>query len=153
MHTHVYIFKGSHTRCTHLLQVQGIQHVHHVLCACVIISLVVLVGDVPTQRAKLASLLHCGMQEGYAVEQWLPLGQVGVVQLLLRGIGVGPLQTSFHALGRLKGVLDGGLEQVDGVFGVDLCSQPEAKGWVHIWRLQHRLKHLIKEVQAQVCVL
>ena len=48
------------------------------------VSLVELIGDVPADGAKLASLLHGGVQEGYAVQHGLPHGHVAVLQLFLQ---------------------------------------------------------------------
>ena len=93
------------------------------------------------------------MQEGYRVVHGLPLRQVGVVQVLLAGVGVRPLEACLHSLWRLKSVLDGGLQQVDGVFGVHLCRQPQAEVVVDLLCLQHALQQLIQEVQGQVRVL
>ena len=51
------------------------------------------------------------MQEGYAVQQGLPHGQVTDLQLVLRDAYKGALQAGTHALGRVVGELDGGLQQ------------------------------------------
>ena len=55
------------------------------------VRLVELVGDVPAQGSKLASLLHGGVEEGHCKECRLPLGHGAVVQLLLGQADVGPL--------------------------------------------------------------
>ena len=88
------------------------------------------------------------MEEGHSVVHGLPLGKVGVVQVLLAGVGVGPLQTSLHSLRRLKGELDGGLEQVDGVLGVHLRGQPQAEVIVDLLCFQDTRQQLIQEVQG-----
>lgn len=47
------------------------------------VSLVELIGDVPANGSKLASLLHGGVEEGNTVQHGLPHGHVAVLQLLL----------------------------------------------------------------------
>ena len=140
------VISSIFTRLCHLLCVQVVKEVHDILSASIEVSLVVLVGYVPAQRPKLASLLHSGVEEGYCVVHGLPLGQVGVVQSVLGRVGVCPLQTSLDSLGRLKSVLDGGLQKVDGVLGVHLGGQPQTECFVHLLCLQHTLQQLIQEV-------
>ena len=89
-----------------------------------------LVGDVPAKRPKLPPLLDSGVEEGDCVEHaWAStaMGQVGVLQVLLAGVGVRPLQAGLYTLRMLKGVLDGSLEQVDGVLVMDLGGEPETE--------------------------
>ena len=117
------------------------------------VSLVVLVGDVPAKRTKLASLLDSGVEESHSVIHGLPLGEVGILQVLLSGVGIGPLQTCLHSFWGFKGVLDGSLEQVDGVFGMDFCGQPQTKVIVDFLSFQDTQQQLIQEVQCQVSVL
>ena len=50
------------------------------------------------------------MQEGYCVQHWLPLVEVGDVQLFLGNASVGSLQACLHPLWRLIGELDAGLK-------------------------------------------
>ena len=47
------------------------------------IALVELVRDVPADGSELSPLLDSGVQEGHAVEHWLPHGHVAVLQLFL----------------------------------------------------------------------
>ena len=48
------------------------------------ISGVEFIRDIPTQRPKLASLLHNGVQESCCVQHWFPLRHVGHIKLILR---------------------------------------------------------------------
>ena len=73
------------------------------------VGLVEFVGDVPAQGPKLPPLLHSGVQEGHCIECGPPLGQVRVVQLLLRDASIRPLQACFHTLWWLVCELDAGL--------------------------------------------
>ena len=134
-------------------QIEVIEYIHDILRAGVEVSLVVFVGDVPAEWSKLASLLDRGVQEGHCVEHWLPLREIGVVDGLLARVGVGPLDAGTHALRRLKGVLDGGLQEVDGVLVVHFSGQPQPEAVVDALCIQDCLKQLLKEVQGQVCVL
>ena len=95
---------------THLLDVHVVQVVLHELDAGVVVGGVELVGDVPAQGAKLASLLDNGVQEAHSVQHGLPLRHVGDVQEVLRDASVGALQTRLDSLWRLIGELDGDLQ-------------------------------------------
>ena len=53
--------------------------------ACSEVSIVVLVGDAPAQRAKLAPLLHYGVQEAQGEQQLTPLGGFYTLQALHTG--------------------------------------------------------------------
>lgn len=90
--------------------IQLIQVVVNELHACCEVSLVEFVWNVPPEGSKLASLLDCGVQEGYSIEEWLPLGKVGVVQLFLSDAGICSLQPRLHTLRGFIGELDGGLK-------------------------------------------
>lgn len=147
------IFYHPSISVSYPLQVKTVQQVHDVLGAGVEVSLVVFVRDVPAEGTKLASLLHGGVEEGHGVVHGLPLREVGEVQSLLAGVGVGSLQTSLDALWGLKRVLDGGLEEVDGVFVMDLSGQPETEVIVTLLSLQDGFEKLIQEIQCQVSVL
>ena len=68
---------------THLLRVHVVKVILYELHTGGEVGLVELVGDVPTEWSELAPLLHSGVEEGHGVEHGPPLGQVGVVQLLL----------------------------------------------------------------------
>lgn len=74
-----------------LSRVQLIQVVVNELHTCSEVSLVEFIRNVPPEGSKLASLLDGGMQEGYGVQEWFPLGKVGVVQLLLCDACICPL--------------------------------------------------------------
>ena len=74
------------------------------------VSLVELVGDVPSEWSKHPPLLDGGVQEGHCVQRWPPLRGAGVVKLLLGHSSVRPLQPRLHPLRRLVGELDTGLE-------------------------------------------
>lgn len=73
------------------------------------VCLVKLIGNIPAQWAKLPPLLHSSVEEGYGIQHWPPLGQVGVVELLLRDTGICPLEASLHTLWWLISELDAGL--------------------------------------------
>ena len=67
----------------YLLSIQVIQVVVDKLHAGGEVGLVELVGDVPTQGAKLTPLLDGGVQERHGVQDRFPLHQIGDLQLLL----------------------------------------------------------------------
>lgn len=69
----------------HLLGVYVIQMVLNKLDSGSKVSLVELVGDVPSDGSELPPLLDGGMEEGNPVQHGLPLWQVGVLQLFLKG--------------------------------------------------------------------
>ena len=117
------------------------------------VSLVELVGDVPAQRAELSSLLHCGVHEGHSIQHGLPLREVADLQLLLAYVGVGPPQSGLDALRGLAGVLDAGLQQVDGELLVDFGRDPQTEVVVDILCLQDGGQNLVQEVEAKVAVL
>ena len=87
----------------------------HELDAGVEVGCVELVGNVPAQRPELASLLDHSVQEGHAVQHWLPLRHVGDVQEILGDTGICSLEACLHALRRLIGELDGNLENESGI--------------------------------------
>ena len=74
------------------------------------VSLVEFVRDVPAQGTELPSLLDGSVQEGHCVKHWLPLVEVGDVQLFLCDAGISPFQTCLDSLWRLIGKLDAGLK-------------------------------------------
>lgn len=67
------------------------------------------------------------MQEGDGEEEHGPGGVVGVVQGVLRHVGVGALQAGPDALRWLVRELDGHLQEADGEPGVNLRRQPDAE--------------------------
>ena len=141
------------TVCSNLLQVKVIEEIHYILTASIEVSLVVLIGDVPTKGAKLPPLLYSGVEEGNRVEHGLPLCEVGIVQLLLKNTGEGPLDACLHSLWRLKGILDGDLQEVDGVLGMHFCGQPQPEVLMDILCILNRGQKFNQEVQTEVSVL
>ena len=141
------------TVCSNLLQVKVIEEIHYILTASIEVSLVVLIGDVPTEGAKLPPLLYSGVEEGNRVEHGLPLRQVGVVQLFLGDASEGPLDACLHSLWWLKCVLDGSLEQVDGVLGMYFCGQPQPECVMDSFCLLNCGQKFHQKVQAEVSVL
>jgi len=110
--------------------------------------LIELVGDVPAQRAELASLLDSGVQKGDTVEHWLPAGDVRDVEDLLSEQGVGALEAGLDTLWRLVGELERRLEQVDGEVIVRLGGDPAPEGVVDNLGVQDCLQQLLQESQA-----
>ena len=139
--------------CTYPLQVHIIKVVLHKLDHGSEVSLVELVRDVPTQWAELPSLLHRSVHKGHSIQHGLPLREVADLQLLLADVGVGPPQSRLDALRGLAGVLDAGLQQVDGELPVHLGGDPQTELAVDILRLQHSGQNLVQEVETEVAVL
>ena len=139
--------------CTYPLQVHIIQVVLHELDHGGEVSLIELIRDVPTQWAKLPSLLHRSVHKGHSIQHGLPLREVADLQLLLADVGVGPPKTRLDTLRGLAGVLDAGLQQVDGELFVHLSGDPQTELAVDILRLQHGGQNLIQEVKTEVAVL
>ena len=135
------------------LQVHVIQVVLHKLDHGCEVSLVELVRDVPPQWAKLPPLLHCGVDEGHPIQHGLPLCKVADLQLLLADVGVGTSETRLDTLRGLTGVLDAGLQQVDGELPMHLRGDPQTEVVVDILSFQHSGQHLVQEVQTEVAVL
>ena len=117
------------------------------------VSLVELVRDVPTEWAELPSLLHRSVHKGHSIQHGLPLREVAGLHLLLADVGVGPPQSRLDALRGLAGVLDAGLQQVDGELPVHLGGDPQTEVVVDILRLQHGGQNLVQEVETEVAVL
>lgn len=87
----------------HLLGVYVIQMVLNKLDSGSKVSLVELVGDVPSDGSELPPLLDSGMEEGHPVQHGLPLRQVGVLQLFLKGSHHNqPLITLFFKVCKIK---------------------------------------------------
>ena len=139
--------------CVYPLEVHVIQVVLHELDHGREVSLIELVRDVPTQWAELPSLLHCGVDKSHSIQHGLPLREVADLQLLLADVGVGAPQACLDALRGLTGVLDAGLQQVDGELRVHLGGDPQAELAVDILCLQHGGQNFIQEVQTEVAVL
>lgn len=73
------------SKSPHLLGVYVIQMVLNKLDSGSKVSLVELVGDVPSNGSELPPLLDSGMEEGHSVQHGLPLRKVGILQLFLKG--------------------------------------------------------------------
>ena len=73
------------------------------------VSLIELIGYIPTQWPILPPLLYCSVEEGHCIKDWLPLGQVTDVKLFLTYASIRPLETSFNTLRRLVSKLYTGL--------------------------------------------
>ncbi len=77
------------------------------------VSVVVLVRNTPAERAKLASLLHSGVQEAQGEEQLAPLRRARVYALqsvLVHDDRVRPQDAGLESRGGLVGHLGGHLE-------------------------------------------
>lgn len=47
------------------------------------VSLIELIGDVPSQRSVFSPLLHCAVEKSHSIQHWLPLYQVANFQKVL----------------------------------------------------------------------
>jgi len=125
----------------------------HELDCGVEVRLVELVGDVPAERAELASLLQDCVHEGDGVEKWTPLGGVRHFQEVGAQALEGPLQAGANPLRRLGRELDRHLQQADRELASRLRCDPHTEALVHTFGCIERVQHLVAEVQRQVAVL
>lgn len=117
------------------------------------VSLIELVGNIPTQRTELPPLLHHCVQEGDGVQQRRPLRLTRVVQEVLADALVRPLQAGSDPLRRLVGELDGHLQETDGELLVHLRRQPQPEGVLDGIRVQHHRHSFRRERKGQMDVL
>lgn len=67
----------------HLFNVHVIEMVLNKLNGGIKVSLVELIGNVPSQRSVLSPLLHSAVEKSHSIEHWLPLHHVANFQKVL----------------------------------------------------------------------